>query len=507
MKKIILPLIAVPIFLNSCYRDLGNYDYSDKEEISIQGIESSYNVISLVDTLVITPEVTSNKNSEFEYFWYVYSQATPLETDTISHDKNLKYFVEKEGGAWTLVYGVINTLTGYTKLTDVEMNVGTTYTRGWYVLKDDGEYADIDQFLTPDTIVPTDLVANIHSSVNGEKLLGKGKMISYYTTYRSFIADSSSAQYTKTLALITDNDLALDYVNTMQKIHGFDDFSYAVPEKRNPGFIGYSKNSRSFFLENAGYLHSVNNSTLNAGLFGYQASRNSANDDYDLSDYIVVGMYKNLFFDDMSSCFLAYQASTNSFTNAATNVSGEIKATDNNLEMIYMGLIQDAESAPIIAYAKNKTDETERYIMQITGSATSGLKIDADTITSEKKIFNATKLTCSQDERVIYFVLDNEVWTYNLSSKVEKLQFTAPAGETITLLRQRKFSSPNDIKFALNYVCVGTSDGSKYTVNFFTRNAGNLSADPDFKVEGDGYPRDIIYVSPEMADASNLQGY
>lgn len=57
------------LLLFSCAKDKSNYDYTDGELITIEGIRDSYSLISQKDTLKLTPTARSNKEGEFEYRW------------------------------------------------------------------------------------------------------------------------------------------------------------------------------------------------------------------------------------------------------------------------------------------------------------------------------------------------------------------------------------------------------------------------------------------------------
>jgi hypothetical protein len=81
----------------------------------------------------------------------------------------IKYRIIQPAKAWILEFAAKNKHTGYTKIITSTINVGTQFTRGWYILKDNGNQSDLDLFLTPTTIVPTSSIENVYSLVNGKK--------------------------------------------------------------------------------------------------------------------------------------------------------------------------------------------------------------------------------------------------------------------------------------------------------------------------------------------------
>ena len=64
-NKIIIGLILViGVFLTSCFEDLGNYDYTSNEVITIGGdIKKDYSVVQFTSKLTIRPEVSYPERS------------------------------------------------------------------------------------------------------------------------------------------------------------------------------------------------------------------------------------------------------------------------------------------------------------------------------------------------------------------------------------------------------------------------------------------------------------
>lgn len=510
MKKYtFLYLVAlISIAFTSCYKDIGNYDYAELEKIQIEGIEEQYAAMALSDTLRISPQVksTTHPDAEFECFWGIYTKANELEMDTIAHEKDLVYRMEKSAGTWVLVFAATHLQTGITTYQTADLVVNTEFTQGWYVLKDDGENADLDQYLTPDTIVPTKVLTDAYSSTNGKKIAGKAKLLNYLTSYYSFAENPDMAKATKTLMVLTDQDITFNHINNLETIRDFETFAYETPENRGPGFMGFSSTSNVYFAINAGKLRSsARRGTV--GLFGVEYDNTGT--DYQLSDYAINSSSMNLFYDELSSSFMGCNYRSEIMLPAKKSADSDMPVLNTNQELLYMGLMQDNKDTPIIAYMKDKTDDSKRTLAEITGTYSS-LSIKSTPITADQKLYDAKLITTSQDENVIYFVYNNsEVWSRNLSSGVEQLQFKAEGDEEVTMIRQRKYSSTLDEPaFHFNYVMVGVSNAAnEYKLHFFTKTAGNFKPKADFTRTGTGRPKDIIYVTPKIGDRTYLQGY
>ena len=61
----------------ACYDDKGSYDYKDVNEVEVDGLGTSYNLIFKKDTLKITPELKFTQDSlnldRYGYEWIVVS--------------------------------------------------------------------------------------------------------------------------------------------------------------------------------------------------------------------------------------------------------------------------------------------------------------------------------------------------------------------------------------------------------------------------------------------------
>ncbi|WP_316817131.1 PKD-like family lipoprotein [Pedobacter nyackensis] len=508
MKKLYIIFLLVGLFMSSCKKDLGNYDYKELEEITITGIETTYAKLTDVDRITLDPTVTSSvEAAEFEYLWGIYETnvtgRVPV-MDTIAKTKALDYPVKLVAKEWVLVFRATNKKTGYSKYVKSRINVGTEYTRGWYVAKDDGIQADMDLFLTPQTIVPERLRENVFSSVNGKKLEGKAKLISFYHDYKSAV--SGTMGNTRSIFLTTERDLSVVDVNTMKEIHDFNGLFYGAPQTKAPDFV--ANGSQSLYLANEGQLRGIGTMSGNTGVFGERQLINSYDTPYRLSRFFMAyTLGSTVFFDEISSSFISSSGSGNVMTALVDAKETQMPAANTNKIMLFMGA---RSMSPFVGYAvlQDKTDPTKKTITKITRTSTT-IDLQNEAIKVTDKIYNAERYALNDtDESIIYFTVGNEVWSRNLSNGHELLQFTAAAGEEITFLRHRKYTGLNaEAPYTYNYVMVGTTSGGKYKVRMFAKTSGNLASDPAFVLEGNGIPRDVMYMAPLVGGFTYLTTY
>jgi len=509
MKKlhIIISLLAMIVLVTSCFKDKSNYDYLSSEKITVTGVNASYDRISMVDSIVITPTIVStDATAQFSYFWGIYEtnvQGTAPKVDTICKTKDLHYFVKQPAKTWVLVYGAKNKNTGYMQITTSTMNVITQFTRGWYVLKDDGSKTDMDLFLTPTTITPTTVMTNVFSLLNGHKLDGKAKVMNFESGYKSYV--TGALGNTRAMFIATDKDASIINTNTMLEIKNFNGCFYVPPTVKAPGTI-CTGSSADYFV-NDGQVYSIYSMSSNTGVFGNRQMKDAINTPYHVSDFYYTYLaYDPIFFDETSSSFVS-AGGAGTVLNTVTDAAGTaMKANNNNKTLLFMGM---KTTSSAVAVFQDKTIPTQKILSQIT-TTVSAFKMVNDTLLSNSKLYTATKYTCNYvDEGMIYFVVGgNQVWSRNLVNKAEQLQYTAPAGETINFIRHKKYTvGTTELPFNFNYIMVGTTIGTNYNVRMFTKTAGNLSTTPAFTLTGTGTAGDVFYLTPSVSYGTYQNSY
>lgn len=508
-------LLLCALLLAACHKDMNSYDYSTIEEIEVNGIAESYNAVSNVDVLKIAPEVSSNlPDAHFEHTWTVYennAQGYIPTVDTLSREKNLEFAVTLPAKSYTLVHIVTNKTTGLSKYTNVTLHVNTEYTRGWYVLKDDGTSSDLDQFITDGSIIPGNRKnENIYSFINGEKLTGKGTRLTFLNNYRS-TAESATPINTRTLFVGTEKDMAAVFINTLEAIRRAGTLFFGGSSVETKDMVAFISSS-TINLMNNNRVYGIYAMTPNSGIFGTYAMRDDKNSAYSLSPYFFTtsNSYPYLF-DNTSSSFVTSVMAGPVLTNITDDGDTQMPAQRNNKKALYLGYQKD-EYDPVNykflakgwGLFEDKDDPTLRILTYLEPDGYK-MKMTCDTLRMEDRLFHASLHTLLVGaENLMYFVHDGQVYSRNLSNGNERQQFVVPGGEEVTFIRHRKYSETG---YAFDYLMVGTKVGSRYKIRFFEKTSGNLTAEPAFVLEGEGAPRDVIYISPSVGSATYPTGY
>ena len=134
--KLYILTLALACILPSCVEDEGSYTYTPVNEVSIAGIESTYQALAFFDNVTITPEITGSESGEdqsnYEYAWYICRNNHTH--DTISREKDLNWKADVQPGNHTLYLSVKDKLTGYEKNKYTTIQASSPYTRGFLIL-------------------------------------------------------------------------------------------------------------------------------------------------------------------------------------------------------------------------------------------------------------------------------------------------------------------------------------------------------------------------------------
>lgn len=139
-------LLLSGLFLGSCAKDLGTYEYNDINDVKIAGISGAYSVRRGVDTLRINPTLTATMDAgdtiRYRYLWIV-KEGNNI--DTIGRYRNLEYAVSLNPLAYKLFYRIRDKQTGVEWQANADLQVGTPYSRGWLIMGEDEQgYAEAE---------------------------------------------------------------------------------------------------------------------------------------------------------------------------------------------------------------------------------------------------------------------------------------------------------------------------------------------------------------------------
>lgn len=516
--KYLIAFLILTFAVSSCLDDKGNYNYSESEIITVGNIKSSYSVISRGEqNLVIKPDVTASfEDAQLTYKWSVYERNAggyvPKFIE-IATTKDLDYEVELDTKNWVLAFEVTNEKTGYSVKNIMPLSVGTEYTKGWYVLKDDGVNSDLDMFQVGESYVVEDNAPkeNLFMKVNERNLKGKALKLSYLTQYKSM---SPSGLYvnTKTLLATSENDIFAASINDLTLLNDYSTIMFSPnPDPKPMGVIG---TTMQYLLSN-GKLHSISANSQNIGKFGFAKQFDEEGSDYQLSPYVSSFTNSSLIaFDNLSSSFVK-GSYLPILTIQGEDATSELPIKNNNHTCLYMELYKKVYDPAIYrydyyAYGVFEEKDTKERMIGYIFIHDSKFKVTKIPVKQTDKANVASLFTISKDEDILYFAAEGKVYSRDISissegnSGVEKIEFEVPAGEEIVLLRHLKkplysHTSEDEKPYCHNLIAVGTNCGGEYKVRMFEKVAGHFKpSTPLFEMKGKGNLGDVKFILPSL---------
>lgn len=185
MKTIKYLLSGLALCLYGCVEDEGNYNYVEINDLVIENLPGSANVMSEIDSLHYSPVLKGDLDEKevddnmYTFKWQICNGVLDHQHTVISHEKNLNYKVDVKPGSYTLYFFAKNNQTGIERSWGISLNVITPITRGFLLLgdKEDGTIG-LDMISMPgrkDTTVIEDVFDNSEMRLTGaDKLIYAG---------------------------------------------------------------------------------------------------------------------------------------------------------------------------------------------------------------------------------------------------------------------------------------------------------------------------------------------
>lgn len=468
----------------ACYEDEGNYDYTDKLEITVSGIQDAYNV-TVGESILLKPQITP-VNREYEYFWgIVATNSANNSIDTISFEQNLDYKVSLRTGSYHLLFCVKDKATGIYAYERYNLIVGTETTDAWWILKENENGTDLD------LITPTKTMPNFISTINGKQMAGAPVSLAFTLYYSDFDSITNTNVKINSVFVASEQDIvALDYYSG-KLIRDYDGMFYEFPKNRKVSHLFNGPSDIHAIVDNRIYTIPAISSGAHYTQFSIKVDGS-----YQLSSqYHAVGGKQPLLFDESSSSFCSVSRGTSLLM--YTDNSG-ISPNNMGMELVFMGSRSPSIYTPgDVAYAIMK-DKSKYYLTTI--DATLANRINSNPIQemveipSTLGILNADFRTVNEDNDIIYYTKSNKVFACNLSTWEEIPQnLEIGSEETISYIEYIKFAPYGGEANWFDYIVIATHLDGQYKLYLHPIQAGNIQ--PVEKVyTGEGKVKKALFI-------------
>lgn len=508
MKKeiyISLCLFFALFGFSSCYDDEGNYDYKAMSKAEVTGLEENYSKISYQDVLHIEPDVKpASAIDEYAYLWTMNKKYTntysKIKTDTICRERILDFPVNLKKGNYDLILKVTNIETGYEAYYTSSLEVTSVFATGFYVLKDMGDYTELDGHF-PDGSISENL---LEKSLD-RKIMGKPTSLGVNFVYSYINSENNEYEKTTTLNVCAGKEVEILNIQDMSEIHSHRSmFPNDVPEE-NPIYLAQSMFGISYFSDKGCYFsyQAPDYDIMGFGCFGYPVETEgeispNKNIIFDSQYYL---------FDEKEGRFLGwdYNGGIHTFM---TKPSDKYLPHGIKDKLIYFGRTS-IQGGHYNGYALfEDAEDTGKHHLYTLTLATNDYSNPVDTVITLKPESGLNKATFyannERNAQVIYFVNNNELYMYDIKEESEeKIKPQGlPDDEEITYLSNRYWEQADDKDNNFNYLVIGTSKNGQYKVYMYNMLGGKPIGESVRTLKGEGKVVKLQYTSSKMNGGS-----
>ncbi len=479
----ILLLISMNV---ACYDNRGNDSYREALDIQVTDVDLNIKV-AVSDVLEINPKIIPTDRT-YRCFWGIADKSNEWTiVDTLSYEQNLRWKVDKKNGSYLLRFCAEDIETGVFSYTEYNLSVETDMAAGWWLLKSNEGHTDIDLFTSDKKM------ADIIYERNGRILQGKAVDMVYTNYFWVYDETAEKDVITKGIFVAGENDIVcLDFF-TGKVLSDFENLFFEMPVKKEikSMFRGVSDthvliDNALYTMPNMQYAHYKQFVLKHLGNYSLSACRNAS------------GWSLPLLFDEKSSSFCTVTRNSLDLNYLGDS---QLPAPHRNLnmELLFMG----ARTLDVIKPAKDvyailKSKEEEKYYLaQLLGTP----KLNKNPMIKEMKnlssslgLIKSEFRAMNQDNDMIYYFLENQLYSYDIVSNTEKKQIVLlPSDEKITCMDYVKYFPQSQNNDWFSYLLIATVRNGNYKVYLHPVQAGNIR--PAIKVmEGKGEVQRAIYI-------------
>lgn len=450
MKNLIYSLLFMlgAWLASGCYKDLGNYDYSDINQVEFSGFpEEIQYAYRLSDTVRVSPSVEGTLQgkdlSNYSLKWQAVVKSGSVDGKTTfdldSNRLDLEYFVQLPEANYTVYLLVKDNTSGVTWRKGFDLKVVSATYEGWLVLSDVDGHARLDMVSTStgEEKMIRDIWQNTPLSQMEKpkalKLLG-----SMYGTTLYLLTEDDCIK-------LDDDDFSHDYMNDLM-------YEFAAWED---GFVptcmvSTYEGCRLCIGKNGVY----GKTTVTQAIYGMRLNKLEGETDYfEVAPAIgISGVYYYTYF----GTFILYDVTNRRFVQVAANMGKmhmptakeEVFSFNTGKDFVHMSNTMHGGAGE--TYTILKDDVGKLWLYGI-GISTYVSQIDGHYYQLEApEIEKATAFAVHPRDYDLYYAVDNKIYCYNINSKsCRLLPIELEDGNTVTQLEGERISMLKFNMFAL----------------------------------------------------------
>lgn len=441
----IINFLMLIVFFQSCYKDKGNYDLSEINEISLQRNGSDTIIINQFDSLKIQPiinQTMGKEDADLSFKWSAFNYVAPITggTDVILSDsRDLNVLCGLGPNTYTVLYTVTDNKTGVSSFKKYYLQVNSAFNEGWLMIGEKSTGKRDIHLLNASGQIVTDIYATAN---RGMELPEGAHTISVLTT---FFGGSQN------IFILGENDAVRVFYTNFTKLNSLKDWYFEMPKVSKPQQIMYDQVGSNTMFMNNGMLYSNQVDTR----FGVALPG-----DFDFSEYFLPqqSFEGALVYDQKGKRF--YSINRKVINTFASNPTAAFDMNNVGMTPLFGG------PAPSNQYNYLMLDEMEDpYVLRVNfAGAISKNKVDL-----AQNIHGATHMVFSGLYFHAYYAVGNKLYMLDIANNKSNLVYEFPSGEEISALALKQ-SQSSFVGFPDNNrtLAVGTYDGSQGKVYTFS---------------------------------------
>lgn len=444
MKNLIYSLLFMlgAWLASGCYKDLGNYDYSDINQVEFSGFpEEIQYAYRLSDTVRVSPSVEGTLQgkdlSNYSLKWQAVVKSGSVDGKTTfdldSNRLDLEYFVQLPEANYTVYLLVKDNTSGVTWRKGFDLNVVSATYEGWLILSDVDGHACLDMVST--STAEEKMIRDIWQNTplsqmekpKALKLVGimSGTPPLYLLTENAY-------------AKLDDDDFSYDYMNDLM-------FEFAAWED---GFLptciaGTYDNCRLCIGKNGVY----GKTDSYQALYGMRLNKLEGETDY-FEVAPAIGM-SGVYYNTYGGTFILYDVTNRRFVQVTSGVGKmQMPATQENVfsfntgkDFVHMSNTMHGGTGETYTILKDEAGKLWLYGIRVSNYNTVS-QVEGHYYQLEApEIDKATAFAVHPRDYDLYYAVDNKIYCYNIVSKsCRLLPIELEDGSTITQLEGERIS-------------------------------------------------------------------
>jgi len=451
-KKILnfLSLLIGIVFLTSCAKDKGNYEYKTLDEVTIdvEGVATSYSLLRF-DTLRIQPKVTYKGElvdpakpqfPELQFSWEMYPSQTyrdVVERHALASTAMLKAAMSQRELSWELLFTVTNTNTGVKTFSKFAVAITPALAEGWMVLYERNGNTDVgiianNEISKAQTVEK--LFMDVYSASNGGPLKG---------TPGSLILSSANLA-ARRIYVQSSEEVAMVGLNTFAKVYDFNQgIFWAKPSVATPSLVRATE-ARKEFLVNNNRVHSIDYTVI---VQGERAFSDAFGGTYGtlapwMSTSTIGTTFDAIFYDQTNKKFMKIATRGSELIPIAT---AQLPTAPFDVNNVGMELLMGDMGWNNYEYIVMKDNANKHWLMSVNfrageSNAIGRAKYDMSVC---PEVANINSVTAGYLGEIFYYGANNHLYQFKYTQNTAEQLWQAPAGEVITNIALQKYYYTN----------------------------------------------------------------